>query len=132
MANPSIAAVGTKEKDMHDSKHFDLIVIGAGTDGTGVARMTVAAGWKVVVDHLPCGGTCALRGCDPKKMLIAVTEGVDWARNGTEPRRRSIANPAQPLTPLDLRRHSRSIRASARAIRVDTHRTAGCPAPRSR
>lgn len=67
---------------MNERKHFDLIVIGAGTGGTGVARMTAAAGWKVaVVDHLPYGGTCALRGCDPKKMLIAVTEGVDWARN---------------------------------------------------
>lgn len=67
---------------MNDQKHFDLIVIGAGTGGNGVARMTAAAGWKVaVVDHLPYGGTCALRGCDPKKMLIAVTEGVDWARN---------------------------------------------------
>ncbi|MBA8907586.1 glutathione reductase (NADPH) [Aminobacter ciceronei] len=44
--------------------------------------MAAAAGWKVaVVDSLPYGGTCALRGCDPKKMLIAVTEGVDWARN---------------------------------------------------
>lgn len=67
---------------MNESKRFDLIVIGAGTGGTGVARMTAAEGWKVaVVDHLPYGGTCALRGCDPKKMLIAVSEGVDWARN---------------------------------------------------
>jgi len=61
---------------------FDLIVIGAGTGGNGVARMAAAAGWKVAsIDCLPYGGTCALRGCDPKKMLIAVTEGVDWAHN---------------------------------------------------
>ena len=67
---------------MTEPKDFDLIVIGAGTGGNGVARMTAAAGWKVaVIDALPYGGTCALRGCDPKKMLIAVTEGVDWARN---------------------------------------------------
>ncbi|MBU6421877.1 MAG: NAD(P)/FAD-dependent oxidoreductase [Gammaproteobacteria bacterium] len=67
---------------MNERKHFDLIVIGAGTGGTGVARMAAAAGWKVaVVDHLPYGGTCALRGCDPKKMLIAITEGVDWGHN---------------------------------------------------
>jgi glutathione reductase (NADPH) len=67
---------------MNTHESFDLIVIGAGTGGTGVARMAAAAGWKVaVVDSLPYGGTCALRGCDPKKMLIAVTEGVDWARN---------------------------------------------------
>lgn len=67
---------------MSDNKSFDLIVIGGGTGGTGVARMAANAGWKVAsIDSLPFGGTCALRGCDPKKMLIAVTEGVEWARN---------------------------------------------------
>lgn len=67
---------------MTDAYDFDLIVVGAGTGGSGVARMTAEAGWKVaIIDCLPYGGTCALRGCDPKKMLIAVTEGVDWAEN---------------------------------------------------
>lgn len=67
---------------MTSAEDYDLIVIGAGTGGNGVARMTVAGGWKVAsVDSMPYGGTCALRGCDPKKMLIAVTEGVDWAHN---------------------------------------------------
>ncbi len=67
---------------MTDAYDYDLIVIGAGTGGSGVARMTAAAGWKVaIIDCLPYGGTCALRGCDPKKMLVAVTEGVDWAHN---------------------------------------------------
>ena len=32
-----------------------------------------------IVDSLPYGGTCALRGCDPKKMLVGVTEALDWA-----------------------------------------------------
>jgi glutathione reductase (NADPH) len=32
-----------------------------------------------VIDHRPFGGTCALRGCDPKKMLISGAEAVDWA-----------------------------------------------------
>ena len=67
---------------MTDAQDYDLIVIGAGTGGNGVARMAAAAGWKVAsIDSMPYGGTCALRGCDPKKMLIAVTEGVDWADN---------------------------------------------------
>jgi glutathione reductase (NADPH) len=67
---------------MSDAFDYDLIVIGAGTGGSGVARMTAAAGWKVaIIDSLPYGGTCALRGCDPKKMLVAVTEGMDWAQN---------------------------------------------------
>lgn len=67
---------------MGDNKRFDLIVVGGGTGGNGVARMAANASWKVAsIDSLPFGGTCALRGCDPKKMLIAVTEGVEWARN---------------------------------------------------
>ncbi|MDB2550974.1 NAD(P)/FAD-dependent oxidoreductase [Paracoccus sp. (in: a-proteobacteria)] len=67
---------------MRASKEFDLIVIGGGTGGNGVARMAAGAGWKVAsIDSLPFGGTCALRGCDPKKMLVAVTEGIEQARN---------------------------------------------------
>lgn len=62
------------------TEQFDLIVIGAGTGGVGVSRPCAKAGWKVaIVDALPYGGTCMLRGCDPKKMLLAVSEGVDWA-----------------------------------------------------
>ena len=30
-----------------------------------------------MVDHRPFGGTCALRGCDPKKMLISGAEAID-------------------------------------------------------
>jgi len=64
----------------HDTG-FDLIVLGAGSGGNGVARAAAAAGWNVASsDCRPYGGTCALRGCDPKKMLIAVTEGVEWTR----------------------------------------------------
>tara|TARA_R110002050_G_scaffold252628_2_gene390878 strand:+ start:7812 stop:9179 length:1368 start_codon:yes stop_codon:yes gene_type:complete len=60
-------------------EQYDLVVIGAGTGGVGVASPAVKAGWKVaIIDELPYGGTCMLRGCDPKKMLIGVTEGVDW------------------------------------------------------
>ncbi|MEX0957562.1 MAG: NAD(P)/FAD-dependent oxidoreductase [Rhizobiaceae bacterium] len=67
---------------MSENQSFDLIVIGGGTGGNGVARMAANAGWKVAsIDSLPFGGTCALRGCDPKKMLIAVTEGIEWARS---------------------------------------------------
>ena len=33
-----------------------------------------------IVDELPYGGTCALRGCDPKKILRRGAEIVDAAR----------------------------------------------------
>ena len=60
---------------------FDLIVIGTGTAGTAAAMRCRKEGWRVaVVDHLPYGGTCALRGCDPKKVLVGAAEAVDWHR----------------------------------------------------
>ncbi len=59
-------------------KSFDLVVIGAGTAATSTANKCASAGWSVaVVDELPYGGTCALRGCDPKKMLRRGAEIVD-------------------------------------------------------
>ncbi|WP_341212876.1 NAD(P)/FAD-dependent oxidoreductase [uncultured Limimaricola sp.] len=60
---------------------LDLIVVGAGMAGIAAAKKCAKAGWSVaIVDVLPYGGTCALRGCDPKKMLRAGAEAVDAAR----------------------------------------------------
>jgi glutathione reductase (NADPH) len=33
-----------------------------------------------VIDSRPFGGTCQLRGCDPKKVLVGVSELVDWTQ----------------------------------------------------
>lgn len=61
--------------------NFDLVIIGSGTAAMVAAFRVCAAGWSVaIVDQEPFGGTCALRGCDPKKMLVAGTEVVDGAR----------------------------------------------------
>lgn len=63
------------------TREFDLVVIGAGMAAVNAARKCSRAGWLVaVVDELPYGGTCALRGCDPKKMLRRGAEIVDAAR----------------------------------------------------
>ena len=60
---------------------LDLIVIGAGMAGITAAKKCSNAGWSVaIVDELPYGGTCGLRGCDPKKMLRAGAEAVEAAR----------------------------------------------------
>jgi glutathione reductase (NADPH) len=62
-------------------KTYDLIVIGTGTAAAVAAHRCRAAGWRVaVIDHLPYGGTCALRGCDPKKVLVGAAEAIDHAR----------------------------------------------------
>lgn len=54
------------------SDAFDLLVIGAGMAGTSAANKCAAQGWRVgIVDALPYGGTCALRGCDPKRSSAA-------------------------------------------------------------
>jgi glutathione reductase (NADPH) len=59
----------------------DLIVLGSGEAAQSVAYPCREAGWSVtVVDSDPFGGTCSLRGCDPKKVLVGVSELVDWNR----------------------------------------------------
>ena len=63
------------------AKAYDLIVIGTGTAAATAANRCANAGWRVaVIDNLPYGGTCALRGCDPKKVLVGVAEALDAAR----------------------------------------------------
>ncbi len=63
------------------TKKFDVIVIGTGSGASAAAYRCRAAGWQVaVVDSRPFGGTCALRGCDPKKVLVGAAEAVDWVR----------------------------------------------------
>ena len=60
---------------------FDLIAIGTGSAASAVASRCRAAGWQVaIVDSHPFGGTCALRGCDPKKVFVGAAEVIDWAR----------------------------------------------------
>jgi glutathione reductase (NADPH) len=62
-------------------KGYDLIIIGTGTAAQVAAGRVRRAGRSVaVIDHRPFGGACALRGCDPKKMLVSGEEAVDWAR----------------------------------------------------
>jgi glutathione reductase (NADPH) len=63
------------------NEQFDLVVLGTGSAGSTAAYACRAAGWRVaIVDSRPFGGTCALRGCDPKKMLVGAAELVDWSR----------------------------------------------------
>ena len=62
-------------------KQFDLVVVGTGAAASTIASTCREAGWQVaIIDSLPFGGTCALRGCDPKKVLVGAAEALDWAR----------------------------------------------------
>lgn len=63
------------------SRQFDLVVIGTGAAATTAAHTCRTAGWEVaIIDSRPYGGTCALRGCDPKKVLVGAAEVVDLLR----------------------------------------------------
>ena len=60
-------------------KKFDVVVIGTGSAASTVAHECRSAGWDVaIIDSRPFGGTCALRGCDPKKVLVGAAEVIDW------------------------------------------------------
>ena len=59
---------------------FDVIIIGTGAAGQTVAAELAGAGKRVaIVDEREYGGTCALRGCEPKKVLVAAAEVVERA-----------------------------------------------------
>jgi glutathione reductase (NADPH) len=50
---------------------FDLFVIGAGSGGVRASRMAAAYGARVAIaEEYKVGGTCVIRGCVPKKLLV--------------------------------------------------------------
>ncbi|NLG77808.1 MAG: FAD-dependent oxidoreductase, partial [Xanthomonadaceae bacterium] len=50
---------------------YDLLVIGAGSGGVRAARVAAGHGAKVaIVEEHRIGGTCVIRGCVPKKLLV--------------------------------------------------------------
>lgn len=63
----------------------DVLVLGAGNAGLAAAGAAQAAGRRVlVVEAREVGGVCPLRGCVPKKVLVAAAQALDTiARAGT-------------------------------------------------
>lgn len=69
---------------------YDLFVIGAGSGGVRAARIASTHGAKVAVaEEYRVGGTCVIRGCVPKKLLVYAShfpeyfedaEGYGWSR----------------------------------------------------
>ena len=60
-------------------QRYDVIVIGTGTAASAVAPPCRKAGRTVaIIDSRPFGGTCAVRGCDPKKVLVGAAEAIQW------------------------------------------------------
>jgi glutathione reductase (NADPH) len=64
---------------------YDLFVIGAGSGGVRASRVAAAHGAKVAVaEEFRVGGTCVIRGCVPKKLLVY---GAHFAEDLADARR---------------------------------------------
>jgi glutathione reductase (NADPH) len=62
---------GKRIETMTKSYDYDLFVIGAGSGGVRAARVSAAHGARVAVaEEYRVGGTCVIRGCVPKKLLV--------------------------------------------------------------
>ncbi|MET0372298.1 MAG: glutathione-disulfide reductase [Sphingobium sp.] len=67
------------------SYDYDLFVIGAGSGGVRASRVAAAHGARVAVaEEFRVGGTCVIRGCVPKKLLIY---GAHFAEDLADARR---------------------------------------------
>jgi len=54
-----------------DERQFDLVVVGAGSGGLAAAKRAASHGASVaIVEGSRVGGTCVIRGCVPKKLLV--------------------------------------------------------------
>ena len=69
-------------------QEVDLFVIGAGSGGVRAARVAAGYGARVMIaEEFRVGGTCVIRGCVPKKLLVYASrfaeefedaEGFGW------------------------------------------------------
>ena len=56
----------------------DLFVIGAGSGGVRAARIAAGYGARVAIaEEYRVGGTCVIRGCVPKKLLVYASRFAD-------------------------------------------------------
>ena len=61
-----------------DKLDYDLFVIGAGSGGVRAARIAGGYGAKVAIaEEYRIGGTCVIRGCVPKKILVYASRFAD-------------------------------------------------------
>ncbi len=73
---------------------LDLFVIGGGSGGVRAARIAASHGAKVAIaEEYRMGGTCVIRGCVPKKLLVYASRfahefedaaGFGWSVEGAK------------------------------------------------
>jgi glutathione reductase (NADPH) len=92
-----------------EQTRFDTVVLGAGNAGQAAAAELREAGKSVlVIESRDVGGTCPLRGCVPKKVLIAAAETLDIIARAA---RVAVDVPAPRLDWARLMAHKRAILA---------------------
>ena len=61
---------------------YDLFVIGGGSGGVRAGRLAAAAGKRVALaEEYRMGGTCVIRGCVPKKLMVFASGYSDAVHN---------------------------------------------------
>ena len=86
------AAAASGEQLTSDGYDYDLFTIGGGSGGVRASRIAASFGAKVACAELPfgfisnqevggMGGTCVLRGCVPKKLMLYASEYAEFARD---------------------------------------------------
>src|SRR5436190_2988302 len=60
------------------AREIDLLVVGAGSGGVRAARIAASHGARVLIaEEYRVGGTCVIRGCVPKKLLVYASRFAD-------------------------------------------------------
>src|SRR5205823_14709843 len=116
---------GSDDMPDHD---VDLLVIGAGSGGVRAARIAAEYGARVMVaEEYRVGGTCVIRGCVPKKLLVYASRfaddfedaaGYGWTLNESRfdwPT--LIANKDREIARLELAYTTTLERAGVRAVK---------------
>ncbi len=114
----------------------DLFVIGAGSGGVRAARIASSYGAKVMAaEEFRVGGTCVIRGCVPKKLLVYAArfahdfedaKGFGWSAEPTFSWQTLIANKDREITRLEAAYSSTLERfkvnvVKSRAVIEDAH-----------
>ncbi len=107
---------------------LDLVVIGAGSGGVRAARIAAGYGARVLIaEEYRVGGTCVIRGCVPKKLLVYASRfsdefedaaGYGWTLH--EPRfdwRTLIANKDREIARLELAYTTNLERAGVKLVK---------------
>ena len=116
----------------------DLFVIGGGSGGVRAARIAAGYGARVMLaEEYRVGGTCVIRGCVPKKLLVYASRfaddfedaaGFGWScrraplRLGDpDPQQGQGDRPARGHLPQPISRRRASRSSTARAVIEDAH-----------